>query len=476
MADVVIIGAGIAGLVAGNHAAELGCRVVVLEAGTGDDYACNTRIATGAMNFAHSNPQLPPDELVAAIAADTEGHADPALARKLAETAGRGLQFLMDNGAEFIRKELQNKLSWMLAPPRALKPGLDWQDRGADRMLKQLAARLAERGGTLRTGARATELITQDGRVCGVVVNGTERIAARCVVLADGGFQGNGDMVRRFICPRPEALVQRSAGSSHGDCIRMAEALGAKLIDMEWFYGHLLSRAAFDTPNLWPYPGLDSLTNGSILVDAGGRRIFDEGSGGILLSNLISRLDDPTGTWIVFDEEIWTTTGRDEVVPANPHLPDAGGIVLSAPTLAELAAKMGMDAGALGATVAEYNAAVTAGRPETLVPPRSPGRRFGVIRNDPRRIPVRPVHQAPFYAAPLSVGISCTLGGVAIDPAGRVKRVDGGTIPGLFAAGSTSGGIEGGPAAGYIGGLALSYCTALMAAEGCAAEIAAARV
>jgi len=467
MLDLVIVGAGIAGLIAGNRAAELGCRVAVLEAGT-DRYLCNSRIATGSLNFAHSNPELPPAQLVDAINADTEGHADPALAAAIAAVAGRGLQWLKDNGAQFVRQEMQGKMSWMLAPPRSLVPGLDWRGRGADVLLDELAARLKARGGELMTDTRAQSLIVKSGRVCGVTAqsNGNQiSIEARNVVLADGGFQGNAEMVGRYICGHPEKLVQRSAGTGLGDGIRMAAAIGAKLVDMNRFYGHLLSRAAFQNASLWPYPTLDSMTNGSILVGRDGKRLFDEGLGGITLSNLIAEMDDPASTWIIFDEEIWTTTGYDEVVPANPHLIEAGGTVVSANTLEELAARTGLPAGALASTVSTYNKAVADGRADRLVPPRSLGRRFGVIRNAAERVPVRPVQRAPFYAAPLAVGITCTMGGLAIDVHARVIRNDGTPIPGLYAAGQTSAGLEGGPIAGYIGGLAKSYCTALLAAE-----------
>jgi fumarate reductase flavoprotein subunit len=471
MLDLVIVGAGIAGLIAGNRAAELGCCVAVLEAGEGR-YLCNSRIATGSLNFAHSNPELPPAQLIEAINADTEGHADPALAAAIAAVAGRGLQWLKDNGAQFVRQEMQGKMSWMLAPPRSLVPGLDWRGRGADALLDELAARLKTRGGELMTGTRAQSLLVKDGRVCGVSAqsNGkTVPIEARNVVLADGGFQGNAEMVRQYICPHPDKLVQRSAGTGLGDGIRMATALGAKLVDMNRFYGHLLSKAAFQNDGLWPYPTLDSMTNGSILVGSDGNRLFDEGLGGITLSNLIAEMNDPSSTWIIFDEEIWTTTGYDEVVPANPHLIEAGGAVISADTIEELAAKTGLPAGPLASTVAAYNKAVTSGRSDQLVPPRSLGRRFGVIRNAAERIPVRPVQRAPFYAAPLAVGITCTMGGLAIDVHARVIKEDGTPIPGLFAAGQTSSGLEGGPIAGYIGGLAKSYCTALLAAEAIAA-------
>ncbi|MDF2114909.1 FAD-binding protein [Roseiarcaceae bacterium H3SJ34-1] len=471
MLDLVVVGAGIAGLIAGNRAAELGCRVTVLEAGT-DRYLCNSRIATGSLNFAHSNPELPPAQLIDAINADTEGHADPALAAAIAAVAGRGLRWLKDNGAQFVRQEMQGKMSWMLAPPRSLVPGLDWRGRGADVLLDVLAERLKARGGELMTGTSAQSLLVKEGHVCGVSAQTsgkTVSIDARNVVLADGGFQGNAKMVGRYICARPEKLVQRSAGTGLGDGIRMASEIGARLVDMNRFYGHLLSRAAFQNASLWPYPTLDSMTNGSILVGSDGNRLFDEGLGGITLSNLIAEMDDPTSTWIIFDEEIWTTTGYDEVVPANPHLIEAGGTVISAKTIEELAAKAGLPAGPLASTVAAYNNAVESGRGDQLVPPRSLGRRFGVIRNATERVPVRPVRRAPFYAAPLAVGITCTMGGLAIDVNARVIREDGKPIPGLYAAGQTSAGLEGGPIAGYIGGLAKSYCTALLAAEAIAA-------
>src|SRR5665213_3071692 len=97
----------------------------------------------------------------------------------------------------------------------------------------------------------------------------------------------------RFITAHPEALVQRNAGTGRGDAIRMAEAAGAKLVDMDCFYGHLLSHSGMQNPGLWPYPTLDSLTAASILVDRNGERLFDEGIGGITLSNRIAKLDDP---------------------------------------------------------------------------------------------------------------------------------------------------------------------------------------
>src|SRR5437763_13809257 len=92
-ADLVVVGAGVAGLTAANRAAQLGARVVVLEKGEDELYACNSRIATGVLNCAHHDPMLDPAELRRAIERDTEGYAAPALADALAATVGRAVQW-----------------------------------------------------------------------------------------------------------------------------------------------------------------------------------------------------------------------------------------------------------------------------------------------------------------------------------------------------------------------------------------------
>ncbi len=471
MTDVVIVGAGIAGLIAANRTAELGCSTVLLEAGNGV-YENNSRYATGAMNFAHSDPMQPPEQLVAAIMADTEDHADPELAGALAKVAARGLEWMQANGASFVRKDMQGKISWVLAPPRILSPGLDWRGKGSDMLLAELARRFVERGGTMVQGARGRKLVTDNGRVTGLEaeVNGEKKtFFTRAVIIADGGFQADQDLVRKHICKHPEKIVLRAAKAGFGDGIRMAEAVGARLVDMNRFYGHLLSRDAFKNEKLWPYPTMDSLTGGGILVDTYAQRLFDEGLGGITLANRLAEMDDPLSTWAIFDEEIWATTGKDEVVASNPRYVEAGGTLYSAPTIRELASKIGLPPERLAATVEAYNRGVV-GDPLKMVPPRTPGRRFGVLRNADRRIPVRPVQEAPFYAIPLAAGISCTMGGLGIDIKARVQRADRSVIPGLYAAGDVAGGIMGGPIAGYTGGLAHAFCTALIAAESIAAE------
>jgi len=121
--DLAVGGGGIAGLTAANRAAQLGARVLVLEAGEDEHYACNSRIATGVLNVAHTDPHSDPALLRQAIEVDTEGHAMPALADALAGTVGRVMAWLRVEGARMIKVPIHGTSRWMLAPPRIARDG-----------------------------------------------------------------------------------------------------------------------------------------------------------------------------------------------------------------------------------------------------------------------------------------------------------------------------------------------------------------
>jgi len=112
-------------------------------------------------------------------------------------------------------------------------------------------------------------------------------------------------------------------------------------------------------------------------------------------------------------------------------------------------------------TVNRFNQAIAEGATAQLVPARS-------------ALPFKPVPitRAPFYAMPLCAGITYTMGGIAIDAGCRVMRDDGQPIAGLYAAGSTTGGHEGGPVAGYTGGLSKAVTFGWLAARTISAELA----
>src|SRR3546814_3502694 len=111
-----------------------------------------------------------------------------------------------------------------------MQPGLHWQGLGGDMLLRALRQHLEFHGGSQLRGARVTGLTTAHGRCSGVEFerNGQRStIEADVVMLADGGFQANLDMLRKYISPAPEKLKTRGAGVSRGDAIRLAAEIGA---------------------------------------------------------------------------------------------------------------------------------------------------------------------------------------------------------------------------------------------------------
>jgi fumarate reductase flavoprotein subunit len=277
-------------------------------------------------------------------------------------------------------------------------------------------------------------------------------IDARAVLLADGGFQGNDEMVGRYISKRPEWLVQRSAGTANGDGIQMAVAAGAKLVSMERFYGHLLAREALTDDGFSPYPQIDPVAAVAMVVDGTGRRFVDEGCGGINIANVVARFDDPRTAFTLFDERIWREgVGVTAVYPINPTLERCGATVFRAATPAALAAQIGVDPQALNETVETYNRALREDKAETLTVPRS---------GSPA-----PLDANALMAVAMAVGITNTMGGIAIDAQMRVQRRGGGHIRALYAAGGTTGGLEGGGTLGYVGGLIKALVTGLLAGE-----------
>lgn len=457
--DLVVIGGGLAGLSAANRAAELGLRPVVLERGEDELYACNSRYAGGLVHLAFKDMKADADEIHAAIERSTGGLTEPALTHLLADEADRSLTWIRGQGARFIKAGPYEWMRWVLAPPRPRTPGLEWKGRGPDVLLRALTANLAGRQGRLLRGVAASEIVHENGRVAGVVASqngGEQRFAAPAVLIADGGFQGNPELVSRYIAPDPAALFQRGAGTGMGDGIRMAEALGARLYGMDRFYGHLLGRDVFENAGLWPYPILDHLASAGVLVDAAGNRFCDEGIGGVYMANETSKLDDPRGITVVFDEEIWTTVGSDNRFPPTPNdsFTRAGGTVHAADSIEALAEKLALPAEALAATVEAHNAAIETESYDALTPPRTNARKTA-----------KPIAAAPFRAVQACAGITYTMGGIEIDTHARALGQDGDPIPGLYAAGSCTGGAEGGPRAGYIGGLSKAIITGMRAAE-----------
>ena len=444
--DVVVVGGGLAGLTCANRCAEQGLSVALLERGTDERYLCNSRISMGYINCAFEYMLGERTELRRAIESSTRGYADPELAEIFADNGAAAVRWLASQGVRFIKGGWQSGQRLMLAPPVPYRMGLNWQGRGGDTTVFRLGARLVERGAQLMRGVAARELVVEDRRCTGVIATrrrDTLRIAARAVLLADGGYQANIDLLKKYTAARPERLLQRNAKTGIGDGLMMAEAAGARLRGTDRFYGHVQSIDALTNPSLWPYPIADNPMCAGITVNAAGRRFADEGLGGVFMANAIAALEDPQEAVTVFDQRIWETAGKIGARPANPLLEKAGATLHRSDTLADLAQRAGLSSEALSATVSAHNRAVESGVFDTLDPPRTDG---PANRAQAIKVP-------PFYALPLCAGITYTMGGVAIDGQCRVQHAEGGVIAGLYAAGSTTGGHEGGPVAGYTGGL-----------------------
>ncbi len=463
--DLVTIGGGFSGLVSAARAAELGLKVAVLEARAEDRYPCSSRYSTGVSNVMGLAILADPDVLYQAIIDGSGGTANPTLARAIADNGKRAIDWLAAEGARFITRALQKDQPGqkVLAPPRRLIAGLDWEGRGGDVVMRQLEQNLVKRGGKLIRGTQVTELVVENGACTGVIArqNGASvRIDARAVVIADGGFAANPQMVAQYITPRADRVLARVGPGANGDGIRLAEAAGAAIGGFGAFYGHVHHRAAMQNAQLWPYPHLDAVAEVALLIGPDGRRFTDEGLGGVCQANAIARLADPLGAHLIMDDAMWRAEPKlTTTVAANSAMVTAGGALISAPDLDALAAKISVPTSALADTVRVHNETVAANDFARLAIPRS------VKKHRPMTFAA-----APYHAVPLCAGITGTMGGVVIDAQARAQKREGGVFEGLYAVGTPVAGLEGGPRAGYVGGLSKAFILGLLAAES-AAEV-----
>ena len=209
--DVIVIGAGIAGLVAAKRAAQLGKRVIVLEKSKDDKYLCNSRYTYGTFHINFTDVAADEDVLFGKIEACTEGLARKDLARAIAKDGRRLMQWLQSEGIELV--DLGGYQTNVLAPPWRKGFGLTWRGYAGDVALARLEENLAQRQGRILRGMRARALKFSSA---GIAVEtdaaaGATKLNASAVVIADGGFQASFDMIRTHISPAPKNFWRATA-------------------------------------------------------------------------------------------------------------------------------------------------------------------------------------------------------------------------------------------------------------------------
>src|SRR5262249_56501700 len=189
-------------------------------------------------------------------------------------------------------------------------------------------------GGSYLSGSEGVRLIVENGRVTGLIAkqNGAEiELRAVATILATGGFSANPELVKKYIGADADRCKLRGSKQDTGDGLRMALAVGAKTVNLQYFYGHLIAREALTDDRFWPYPRLDSFVDEGILIDRNGNRFVDEGRGDVAVANELARSGDPTSAALIFDCASWDAAKDDvfsksvKTPPPNPWLMDNGG-------------------------------------------------------------------------------------------------------------------------------------------------------
>ena len=415
--DVVIVGAGGAGLTAAVRATQAGAKVLVLE--KMPFVGGNSLKASGGMNCADTKFQAAldiTDSGVPQFIEDTMngGHGinDLALVATMAENSAEAVDWLESTGAPLPK---------VAATGGTVHKYLHSPEDGSP-VGEYLVAKLneeAQRNGIeVLLNTTATEILMADGAAVGVKANDAEHeytVNAKAVVLATGGFGANFELMCSFNPSLANAVTTNHPGAT-GDGILMAEAVGAATVDMDQIQLH---PTVYQATSMLVSEKMRSL--GAILVNQNGVRFTNDLATRDAVSN--AELQQPGGyAWIIFDQNL-----VDNNKSAAKYIEQ--GMAVTGDTYEALAGAMNVDADAFVKTMETWNEAVATGEDKEF------GRNNGMDAD---------LSTAPFYAIQIAPGIHHTMGGVKIDTATRVIDTEGKPIPGLFAAGETTGGVHGG--------------------------------
>ncbi len=433
--DLVVLGAGMAGMSAAGYAASRGASVCVIEKGA---EIGGSAVLSGGWLWTAPTYE---------ILRERAPKGDLELQKVFIERFPRAVEWVRSTGVEMGEERV--------APPGFGKGYL------IDILayVRRCEAMVESANGWVLRSTATDQLIVENGRVAGVIArdaHGIATVRAPAVILATGGFQGNPSLLYEQLGENARQLLLRSNPHSTGDGLRLGRQEGADVAgDFSAFYGHLIAWPLTEFgPKDFQRFSFGGFSLVGLLVNLGGERFTDESFGH--QANAIETAKQPHARAALLVDD----AGRRRVFGLTPTgAPDndkievarqAGARVASSDTLKGLAGSLaawGFDVSRLPATVEAYNAMIHSGA-SGATPPRRWNR--------------HPFGPGPYHAIEVRPGITSTQGGLRVDAWSRVLDRQGRTIPGLFAAGADAGGFYNG---GYAGGLSVACVFGITAVE-----------
>lgn len=406
-ADVVIVGAGAAGLSAAIEARLSGASVVVLEKLS--HVGGNTYISGGYVYGTGSKYQASkgftddtPEALVEYWMERSDGTAWREMLELVANKSGETLDWLVENGVEF-----GDPIATGISPvTRALR-----SPSGGVGLVEPIEKKAREVGAEILLNTAAEQLLTEGGKVTGVrAVSGSDTVIvkAKAVILATGGFDVSKEAKAKY---SPDITEQESISSpgNVGDGIRMAQEVGADLVMKGGYIGlYKVPEVSYKSP-------VNKRFTSALLVAQDGKRFVNEAIDYPILHKAMVATGSPM-FYQVFD----STTKFDDLATALDL-----GVAFKGETIEELARNAGLPEAALKESVERYNAACKAGVDEEF------GKAAGSLVA---------IEQGPFYILKLAPATIGSLGGVKVDLDTHVLNTQGNIIEGLYAAGAVANG------------------------------------
>lgn len=282
-------------------------------------------------------------------------------------------------------------------------------------------------GGKIITDTAVQELLVENNQVIGVKATATDQsqliIRAKAVIIASGGFGANTKMLKEYNTYWPEIdddIKTSNSPAITGDGIRLGQSVGADLVGM----GFSQMMPVSDPNDGSLFSGLQVPPANFLMVNQSGRRFVNEYAGRDTLT--LAAMENGGLFYLIGDQEIAKTAYNTNQEKLDRQVEE--GTLYRADSLEELAQQIGMDPQVLTQTVKTYNSYVDAGSDPD----------FGKDVFDLK------VEHAPYYATPRKPAVHHTMGGLRIDPQTHVLQADGQVIPGLYAAGEVAGGIHAG--------------------------------